>query len=84
MDFFKKLLGSVLTLAAGAGAVIDAAVPVANGDRTKVAALVAVASPVLCAAVEPFSSQACGVIQSVGTLAVTLLPLFAFAGLVRK
>lgn len=83
MDFISKLLGSVTALAQGAGSVIDAAVPVANGDRTKISALIAVASPVLCSATAPFSPAACGVIQSIGTVAATLLPLFAFAGVVR-
>ena len=84
MDWFKKIMAAVGTLANGAGAVVDAAVPVVQGDRTKIAAVIAVATPVLCKALDPIAPGACPVIQSVGSLATMLIPVFAFAGLVRK
>lgn len=84
MDWFKKILSSVTALATGAGSVVDAAIPVAKGDRTKISALIAVASPVLCAALNPVLPGACGIVQSLGTVAAALVPVFAFAGVVRK
>lgn len=84
MDWFKKIMAAVGTLANGAGAVVDAAVPVFQGDRTKIAAVLAVATPVICKALDPIAPGVCPVVQSIGSLAATLVPLFALAGLVRK
>lgn len=78
MDFLKGLLGKL-------GAVVDAAVPVAQGDRTKISALVAVVAPLVCGAIESAGVPgACAALTGLGQLAASLVPLFAVAGLVRK
>lgn len=84
MDWFKKILASITALAEGVGSIVDAVIPVAHGDRTKIGALIAVAAPVLCKALDPVLPAACGVVQSIGMAAGALVPLFALAGLVRK
>lgn len=84
MDFLKKLLGTVQGVLGSAGAVVDAAVPVAQGDRTKISALVAVLGPFLCATLTPVFPAACPVVQALSGAAAALLPAFALAGLVRK
>ena len=84
MDWLNKVLASLAVVVQGAGSVVDAAVPVAQGDRTKIGALVAVGAPFLCAALNPLVPAACPIIQTIGVVATTLTPLFAFAGVVRK
>ena len=84
MDFLSKLGNSVVALLTGLGAVVDAAIPVAHGDRTKIAALAAIAAKVGCAVASPFAPQACPVIDGVANGLTALVPLLAFAGLVRK
>ena len=84
MDFLKKLGAALGSLAVGAGALIDAVIPVAQGDRTKIAALAAVSAKVACSVVGPFAPAACPIIDSVANVAAYLVPLFAYAGVVRS
>lgn len=77
MSFFSDILAKL-------GAVVDAIVPVAHGDRTKIAALIAVVAPVVCTALTPVFPPACAVVDGLGKLAATLVPVFAGAGLFRK
>ena len=78
-----SILDSLKALLVSSGAVVDAAVPFAKGDRTKIAVIVVgvawVASQVLCRVYAP----ACFVVARVGDTAGMLAPIFAWAGLVR-
>lgn len=78
-----KFLSALLSVAKSLGAVIDAAVPVAHGDRTKVSALVAVATPVVRTVVCAVYPAGCSVVDAIGATAAVLVPVFAGAGIVR-
>lgn len=80
----SKLLSTLKTVLTALGAVVDAAIPVANGDRTKIAAVVAVTAPVVSSAACSLYAPACPVIDAVGKAAAALIPVFAAAGLTRK
>lgn len=81
-------MGSVLSyvsaICKGLGAIVDAAVPVAVGSRTKISAVVAAVAPVAGQVVCQIYPPACPAIQGIGVLAGAALPLFAAAGLVRQ
>lgn len=76
MDWLWKIL-------VAAGSVVDVAVPVAVGDRTKVSAVVAAAAPVVSKITCMLYPPACPIVGAVGMVAASLVPLFAGAGLVR-
>jgi hypothetical protein len=77
------VLTALLNVAKALGGVVDKAVPVGVGGRTKYAAIIAVIAPIvgkIACAVYP---AACPIVDSLGAAAAALTPVFAAAGLVR-
>jgi hypothetical protein len=79
----QDVLKQAQTVAQGVGGVIDSVLPVAVGDRTKWTVVVAAAAPKVGALACSLFPQACPYVALVGQLSTLLVPLFAYAGLVR-
>ena len=78
-----NFLSSVFGVAKSLGSVVDKAVPVGVGDRTKTSAVLAVALPLVSKIVCTVYPKACPLVDSLGQVAALLTPVFAGAGLVR-
>lgn len=73
LDYVKKLLGA-------SSAVVDAVVPVANGNRTKIVVLVGTLASVACTVYPP----ACVAVPAGKGICALLAPVFAAVGLVKS
>jgi len=73
LDYVKKVLGVIPDA-------VNAVVPVANGDRTKIVVLVGTLASVACTVYPP----ACVAVPAVKAICAALAPLFAAVGLAKS
>jgi hypothetical protein len=83
MSWLTGFLASAQKVLPALGSVVDAAVPLAVGDRTKWSVAVATLAPVVGQAACTVYPPACPFLAMAGQLAAFATPLFAFAGVVR-
>lgn len=79
----KSVFDALFGVAKALGAVVDKAVPVAVGDRTKYSATFAAVAPLLGKVACVVYPPACPIVAQLGVAAAALTPVFAAAGLVR-
>ena len=83
MGWLLKLLTAAQKILPALGSVVDAAVPIAVGQRTEFSVVAATLAPVVSAAACSIYPAACPIVNGLGMIAATVAPVFAGASVVR-
>jgi hypothetical protein len=83
MNWLTKILTALQKVLPAVGSVVDAAVPIAVGQRTELSVVAATLAPVMSQAACAVYPAACPIVNGVGMIAAALAPVFAGASVVR-